>query len=64
MKRYDDAAPLFKTGLALFEQFEKETKWTEQLSLPSDLFGSKSDMEELGQAYRKMYEECLKASAS
>lgn len=64
MKRYSDAAPLFRHGLDLFEKCERETKWMEQLALPSDLFGSKSGMEDLGQAYRKMYEECLKASTS
>ena len=64
MKRYSDAAPLFKHGLNLFETVEREAEWMEQLPLPADLFGSKSDMEELGRAYRKMYEECMKASTS
>lgn len=64
MKRYSEAAPLFKRGLALFEKFEKETTWMEQLPLTSDLLGSKSDIGELGQSYRKMYEECLRASPS
>ncbi len=64
MKRYSDAAPLFKHGLSLFEKAEKEAKWIEHLPSPTGLFGSKSDMEELGQTYRKMYEECLKASTS
>ncbi len=63
MGRYSDAVPLFEHGLSLLEEFEKKTEWMEQLSMPADLFGSKADIEELGVAYRNMYDVCVKASS-
>ncbi len=64
--RYADAIPLFERGLPLFlsdrEKADKLYDLFEHFpAIPrEELFGSPSDIVQLEQAYREMYEDCLR----
>ncbi len=64
--RYAEAIPLFERGLPLFsseqEKSDKLFDFFEHFpAIPrEELFGSPSDMVQLEQVYREMYEDCLR----
>jgi tetratricopeptide (TPR) repeat protein len=59
--RHDDALPLFEQGLARFQDFENNTNLTPALS-PAKCLGLDVEIRNLRIRYRKMYEECVKAT--
>jgi tetratricopeptide (TPR) repeat protein len=60
--RHDDAVPLFKRGLARFEDFETNNKAVEPVLSPAKCLGPDVEIKKLRNRYRKMYEACLKAT--
>ncbi len=60
--RHNDALPLFKQGLAGFQEFENGIKDVETALSPTKCLGPDVEVGKLRNRYKKMYEACLKAT--